>query len=149
MNEYETIVVARPELPADESKRLHDRLLATIEKHKGSLLITEDWGKRRLAYLIQRQQYGNYIYYNYAGPAELPLEIDRNHANEDNLLRFLTVRLGTEVDVEERRLAAEERHRIRKEKLAAQAAAAAEANYEDMMMGEDEEGDMIIDRDMG
>jgi small subunit ribosomal protein S6 len=121
-HEYETFYVTKPELPDDEVTRISEKLLGAIERLKGSLLVSEDWGRRKLSYPIARQNHGHYIYMNYVGPAALPVELERSMGLEDNLIRFLTVKLGEDVDVEERRVMAQERTRIRAERLAAQRA---------------------------
>ena len=121
-HEYETFYVTKPELPDDEVTRISEKLLGAIERLKGSLLVSEDWGRRKLSYPIARQNHGHYIYLNYVGPAALPVELERSMGLEDNLIRFLTVKLGEDVDVEERRVMATERTRIRAERLAAQRA---------------------------
>jgi small subunit ribosomal protein S6 len=121
-HEYETFYVTKPELAEDEVTRISEKLLGAIERLKGSLLVSEDWGRRKLSYPIQRQNHGHYIYMNYVGPAALPVELERSMGLEDNLIRFLTVKLGENVDVEERRVLAQERTRIRAERVAAQRA---------------------------
>jgi small subunit ribosomal protein S6 len=118
-HEYETFYVTKPELPDDEVNRISEKLLGAIERFKGALLVSEDWGRRKLSYPIQRQNHGRYIYMNYVGPAALPVELERSMGLEDNLIRFLTVKLGEDVDVEERRVMAQERTRVRAERLAA------------------------------
>ena len=118
-HEYETFYVTKPELPDDEVNRISEKLLGAIERFKGSLLVSEDWGRRKLSYPIARQNHGHYIYLNYVGPAALPVELERSMGLEDNLIRFLTVKLGEDVDAEERRVMAQERTRVRAERLAA------------------------------
>jgi small subunit ribosomal protein S6 len=74
-----------------------------IEKYQGDVLIHDDWGKRRLAYPIQRSQYGRYVYFNYMGPNSLVSELERNLRIDDSFLRFLTVRLADDIDVAARK----------------------------------------------
>ncbi len=116
-HEYETIYVTRPELPEAETKRLHDRFRAIIAENHGTILADEDWGRRKLAYPIKKHHSGHYTYINYVGPADLPREFERVLRLEDNLIRFLTVRLAEHVDPEERRAVAEERKARRAEAL--------------------------------
>jgi small subunit ribosomal protein S6 len=112
-NEYELIYVARPELAAAELEKLSDKLTKVIAKKKGEVLVTEDWGKKRLAYPIQRHEHGHYAYVNFVGPAELPLEVERNLRIDDSAIRFMTVRLGENVDPEARKVLAEKRQEVR------------------------------------
>jgi len=121
-NEYETIYVTRPELPEDELTRLSEKLRGIIGNYEGSVLVWEDWGRRKMAYAVKKHQHGHYTYMNYVGPANLPRELERNIRIEDNMIRFLTVKLEDDVDPEERLGIAVERQRQRAEKLAQQAA---------------------------
>ena len=117
LNEYETIYVTRPDLDSDEQTRLDEKFESVITKN-GSILVKEEWGKRKLAYEVKKHNYGHYTYLNFVGPADIPTEIERSVRIEDNIIRFLTVKLDDTVDVEECRVVAEERQRKRAEKRA-------------------------------
>jgi small subunit ribosomal protein S6 len=138
MNEYETIFVTRPDLDAEEQTRLGEKFESVIAKN-GTILVKEEWGKRKMAYEIQKHGFGHYTYLNFVGPADIPTELERNVKIEDNIIRFLTVKLEDTVDVEECRVVAEERQRKRAEKRAADAEsrAAAASRREDRPRRED------------
>ena len=130
LNEYETTYVARPDLPEDAMLRLGEKVGAAIQGQAGTVLVTEDWGKRKLAYNIAKHQRGHYVYLNYVGPAAIVGEIERALRLEDDLLRFLTVKIADDVEPESRRALAEERRRLRIERMAAlKAEEEAEARY--------------------
>jgi small subunit ribosomal protein S6 len=130
LNEYETIYVARPDLTDDVMTKLTERFQGIVSDNAGTLLVAEDWGKRKLAYIVAKHQRGHYIYLNYCGPASIVSELERNLRNEDQLLRFLTVKLEDDVEIEARRALAEERRRLRAERMAAiKAEEEAEARY--------------------
>jgi len=130
LNEYETIYVARPDLTDDVMTKLNERYEAVVTGNAGAILVSEDWGKRKLAYPINKHARGHYIYLNYCGPASLVAEVERNLGLEDQLLRFLTVKIEDDVEVESRRGLAEERKRLRAERMAAlKAEEEAEARY--------------------
>ncbi len=127
VTEYETIYVVKPELPEDALVALNDKVNTIVEKNQGTMLTVDDWGKRKLAYPIQKNSKGHYVYINYLGPTTLVAELERNLRIEDNLLRFLTVKLDIDVDVESRKVKAEEDNARRAELRAARAEAEAEA----------------------
>lgn len=124
IHEYETIYILRSDLPDEESTRIHDRFQSIIDQNSGSVLVRDEWGRRKLAYPIRKQNHGLYVYLNYTGPAELPVALERYVGIEDNCIRFMTVKLDENVNVEERRVVAEERYRLRAQKMAAEAAQA-------------------------
>jgi small subunit ribosomal protein S6 len=139
LNEYETIYVARPDLTDDIMQKITARYEAVVNDNKGTMLVSEDWGKRKLAYLIRKHQRGHYIYLNYVAPAPIVAEMERSLGLEDDLLRFLTVKLEDDVEIEQRRVLAEERKRLRIERMAAlKAEEEAEARYRAEAEDEDE-----------
>lgn len=64
------------------------------------MFVNDNWGQRKLAYPIQRHNSGFYVYFNYAGPAELPAELERIIRLDDSIIRFLTVKLDDNIDPE-------------------------------------------------
>jgi len=105
-HEYETIYVTRPDLEEAEQLRIDEKLKGIVANGGGDLLIFEQWGKRKLAYPIRRNLQGSYQFLQYVAPAELPFELERNMNLEDTLIRYMTVKLGENVDVEAARTAA-------------------------------------------
>ena len=122
--EYETIYILKPEVPEDIVRTLNEKVDGIIGRYEGHILIRDDWGKRKLAYPIQKNSKGHYLYVNYLGPSDLVLEVERNLRIEENLLRFLTVKLSEDVDVETKQQEA-------KERIARKAQAGAERESDD------------------
>ncbi len=92
MRRYELIFIVQPDLSEEETKTVTDRYLQIITAQKGSIIKTEDWGKRRLAYDINKQSKGTYILVDFYGPGSMIREIERNLKIDDNILKFLTVK---------------------------------------------------------
>jgi small subunit ribosomal protein S6 len=97
---YETTFITRSELSDDGLKAIQDKVKAIIGNYGGEIVLTEDWGKRRLAYPIQKESRGHYTYLVYTGRNDLVHEIERNLRIQDHILRFLSVNLETEFDGE-------------------------------------------------
>ena len=93
LHEYETTFIVRPEAMDDELTRLRSRFEEIVTDRGGQLMVFEDWGRRRLAYTIERHDHGRFIYLNYMAPADAPSEIERITRIEDNVVRYLTVRI--------------------------------------------------------
>lgn len=102
MREYETVYLLKPDLPPDQLTAIKDKFNHVITEAKGHVLSLGDWGKRKLAYDVQKSQYGHYIYLRYLGPEGLVNQVERLLGIEDSVMKFLTVRLSDEVDVQER-----------------------------------------------
>ena len=130
INEYETTCIARPNLNDEQVNSIVEKLETIISDFKGDVLVREDWGVRRLAYEISKETRGRYIYWNYVAPANTVAELERIIRIDSDLIRFLTVRLGENVDVDSVRTAATERHEVRESRLAEDREAAERAEAE-------------------
>ena len=95
---YETTFITRSELSDDALKALNERLVSVVGAYKGTLVITEDWGKRKLAYPIEKEVRGHYTYLVYTGTGDIVHEMERNLRLNEHVLRFLTVNLEKEFD---------------------------------------------------
>jgi small subunit ribosomal protein S6 len=97
---YETTFITRADLSDEGLKALQDRLVGLLPNYQGELVLTEDWGKRKLAYPITKETRGHYTYIVYTGRGEVVHELERNLRLHDHVLRFLTVNLETEFEPE-------------------------------------------------
>ncbi len=92
MRRYDLIFIIQSELSEEETKAVTDRYTQIIIAQKGTIIKTEDWGKRRLAYDINKQSKGNYILVDFYGPGSMIREVERNLKIDDKILKFLTVK---------------------------------------------------------
>ena len=109
IHEYETTIIYHPEVQEPEKKRVHERLLGVIDSFEGSLLFHEEWGARKMAYAIRKEPRGLYHYFNFVSTASCIQELERVLRIESEVMRFLTVRIIEDADLEERKLAASQR----------------------------------------
>jgi small subunit ribosomal protein S6 len=93
---YETTFITRVDLTDDALKTLKDRINAIIGTFGGEVVYQEDWGKRKLAYPIQKEVRGQYTHVVYTGKGDVVAEIERNLRLQDSVLRFLTINLAKE-----------------------------------------------------
>lgn len=70
MIRYELIMLAIPEITSDESAALESQIAQILEQHKGRLISFEEWGKYRLAYVIDSKEYGVYFLVRFEAPSE-------------------------------------------------------------------------------
>ena len=125
MREYETIYVLRSNTPEKEVEEFGARLTKLIETHKGKVLINRSWGRRQLAYLIEKEKEGIYIHLDYAGDTSLVQELEKLLRYEEKVIRFLTVVLHENINIEKRLEEIAKAEQAAKEaQIAAQAATA-------------------------
>jgi len=123
MNHYELMVIFSSTLTEDEQKEQSLQLHELLKREKGELLLTDHWGKRKLAYPVkkQRQGYYDWIYFQME-PGRIS-EIDRKLKMSESVLRFLCLRME-KIQIE--RLHTEIARRSEAAASAEQAAVAAE-----------------------
>ena len=106
MKEYELTVLIHPDLEADLETPLTK--VRDIIKNAGGTIVREDnWGKKRLAYAINREDFAVYVYMDVELPADAPLKISNTYNITDEVLRYLLVK----VDVKARAALAEQAKR--------------------------------------
>ena len=101
MRNYETIYITNPNLSEDEYKESINKFNTLIEKQKGVIIRTEEWGKQKLAYELKKFDTGTYVLVNYCGDPGVPAELERSLKLDDRILLYQTVKLADEVDPQE------------------------------------------------
>jgi small subunit ribosomal protein S6 len=91
-NEYEIVFIAKPTLGDDGVAALNDRFASIIGGQGGEVTTTELWGKRTLAYPIEKFFEGFYILSRVALPPQGTIEVDRMLRLNEDVLRHLIVR---------------------------------------------------------
>lgn len=90
---YENVFVARQDLTPAKVNELADKFTAAVEAKGGKVTKREDWGLRTLAYKIQKNRKGYYTLMNIDAPAAAVVEMERLMRLDENLLRYLTVKV--------------------------------------------------------
>lgn len=150
LREYETIYILRPDLTEDEINGVKERVANIFSREEGHVLHQSIWGKKKLSYEIKKQPKGIYVQLTYLGGPATTNEIERNLRLMEPVLKYQTLRVARDVNVE-RRLAerdAEEQARAlaaaRKEAEAREreeALAQADIDFEEAEVPEDDAGD--------
>lgn len=91
MSKYETVMVFSLAKGEEAAKELTEKFKALIESN-GTLESVDEWGKRKLAYLINDEAEGCYVLYNYEAEPAFPAELDRIAKITDGVLRTLIVK---------------------------------------------------------
>ena len=92
MNKYELAVIVSAKIEDDERAAVVDKCKALIERFGGTITNVDEWGKKRLAYEIQKMREGFYYFIQFDAPADCPAELEKRVRIMDNVLRFLCVR---------------------------------------------------------
>ena len=92
MNEYELIYVISPRLMVEEADATIERIQGLIEDTGGEILMTDNWGRRRLAYPIKHHFEGTYVLTHITMPPDRISGFERALNINENVLRHLLVR---------------------------------------------------------
>ncbi|HEB69284.1 MAG TPA: 30S ribosomal protein S6 [Desulfobulbus sp.] len=98
MRHYETTFILRPNLGEDQFTEIIERTCAIITDDGGTVIDTDRWGIKRLAYEIKKEVQGYYVNLNFAAPGKTINEIERIFRIDDRLLRYLTIKLADNMD---------------------------------------------------
>ena len=91
MSKYETTFVIDSLQKSENKENILTKVENFIKNNGGEIGEVEDWGKKRLAYEINRKQYGNYYQIHLEGPGNLPGLLEQEYRLEEGILRFLTI----------------------------------------------------------
>ena len=92
MNKYELAVVVSAKIEDDERAQVIEKVKALVERFGGQISDVDEWGKKRLAYEIQKMKEAYYYFIHFESDAEPPSEFEQRIRIMDNVIRFLCVR---------------------------------------------------------
>jgi small subunit ribosomal protein S6 len=130
---YELMLVLRPDTPDERAAAVIDRTTRQVVADGGQIVKVAPWGRRRLAYPIERYREGSYHILVFEAPSELVAEVERALLITEDVLRHLIVRIERPVKAARRD--------------GTQAAEAAEEGDEELLPSvEDEEEELVGER---
>jgi small subunit ribosomal protein S6 len=100
MRRYETIVIVDPDLGEEQRGVVFDKIRELIPQKGGLLVEFDEWGGRKLAYEIKKKQRGYYVRIDYCGGGDLVSEMERQFRIDDRVMKYMTILLDTEADME-------------------------------------------------
>lgn len=92
MNKYELAVVLTTKIEDEERAASIEKIKEVIARFGGVVTNVDEWGKKRLAYEIQKMKEAYYYFIHFESDAETPSEIEQRIRIMDNVIRFLCVR---------------------------------------------------------
>ncbi|MCC6543921.1 MAG: 30S ribosomal protein S6 [Nitrospirae bacterium] len=93
MNIYESIFILKSSVSDEDIQKIAGKMEGIV-KQGAELLATENWGKKKLAYEVAKEKRGVYILLRFQGKGDINAELERNYRIDDNVIKFLTVKLN-------------------------------------------------------
>ena len=92
MNKYELAVVVSAKIEEEDRIATIEKVKAYITRFGGTVTEVDEWGKRRLAYEIQKMREGFYYFVRFESDATCPAELEKRVRIMENVIRYLCVR---------------------------------------------------------
>ena len=92
MNKYELALVVSAKVEDEVRDAVVEKAKGYITRYNGTITEVEEWGKKKLAYEIQKMREGFYYFIQFDANADVPAQLEENVRIMDNVLRFLCVR---------------------------------------------------------
>jgi small subunit ribosomal protein S6 len=93
MRIYEELFIVKPDAPDEEVDAFVEQMKTSITNSGGTVDKVEKWGKRRLAYKVDRYREGAYVLFQFSAGPESVKEFERRLRVSDLVIKFLTVRI--------------------------------------------------------
>ena len=93
MRIYENLFIVKPDATEEEIDHLVDQMSKHVTTAGGTIDKVDKWGKRRLAYRIDKHREGSYVLMQFTAEATVVKEFERRLRVQDSVIKFLTVRI--------------------------------------------------------
>ena len=90
---YENVFIARQDISTAQVEALADTFASLVAEQGGKIEKREYWGLRNLAYRVKKNRKGHYMLFNLDAPPAAVSELERNMRINEDVLRYLTVRV--------------------------------------------------------
>jgi len=101
MRHYETIYIVNPNLSDEDYHEIINKFNKLIENRKGVIIKTQEWGKQRLAYAINKFNNGFYVLVGFCADPGVTAELERNIKIDDRILKYQTIKIADNADPQE------------------------------------------------
>lgn len=94
MNHYEMITILNASLNEEETQQAIERITELLLKEGGIVLKSENWGRRKLAYELNKQKEGTYFFLIFQAPPGSIIAIERFYKVYDPVVKFMVIKLS-------------------------------------------------------
>lgn len=97
MRKYESLYIIHPDVVGDELTAMVEKFQLVLTEQNAGILKFDNWGTRKLAYPIKKQEKGCYVQTIFEADAPVIAEYERRLRLEEKILRFMTLRFDGEL----------------------------------------------------
>lgn len=103
LREYEFTLIANAQLNDEDSTKLLEKYESIMLADGGQIIKKDRWGTKKLAFPINKHFRGHYVHYDFTAMPKNLAEAERLMRIDEDVLRYLSIRIGEDVDVDERK----------------------------------------------
>ena len=92
MSKYELALVVNAKIEDEAREAVVEKAKSYVARYGGTVTEVEEWGKKRLAYEVQKMREGFYYFIQFEADATYPAEVERHVRIMDNVMRYLVVK---------------------------------------------------------
>ena len=92
MSKYELALVVNAKIEDEAREAAVEKAKGYVARYGGTVTEVEEWGKKRLAYEVQKMREGFYYFIQFEADATCPAEVERHVRIMDNVMRYLVVK---------------------------------------------------------
>ena len=111
---YEVMYSAQPDTAEDDITKLNEAITSLVEKDGGTVSVVEGWGRRRMAYPINKKTEGYYVLLEIEGSGQEIAELERRFRVNDVIMRYMTVRVDEDRKAADKKSAKRERRKSKR-----------------------------------
>ena len=93
MLNYESTIICSPEVPPEKVEEIVQKIKKIVETSQGVIGLTQQLGKKRLAYPIKKFKEGTYVYFELTAPGETVSHLENFYRINDAIIRYLTIKV--------------------------------------------------------
>ena len=90
---YESAVLINAALDDQQIEAILTRIKELITSNGGEIQDVDDWGRKRLAYPIEKSKIGYYVIFRFQAPSDIVAKLDRAYSLDEQILRYVTLKL--------------------------------------------------------
>lgn len=95
-NAYETAVIINAALDDEQIESIISRIKDTIISNGGEIKNVDNWGRKRLAYMVKKSKIGYYCFFRFFAPSNIISKLERFYQLDEQILRYLTIKLDSD-----------------------------------------------------
>ena len=111
---YEVMYIAQPDSTDDDITKLNEAITNLVEKDGGTVSVVEGWGRRRMAYPINKKTEGYYVLLEIEGSGQEIAELERRFRVNDVIMRYMTVRVDEDRKAADKKSAKRDRRKSKR-----------------------------------